>query len=269
MEARNRQITFLLTDVEGSTRLWEKCQAAMGISMARHDQLAAAVVAWQEGDIVKPRGEGDSLFVVFEDSRRAVQAAVELQRAFAAEPWPAEAPVLARMAIHQGDAEFRDGDYYGPVVNRAARLRAIAHGGQIILSESVRSAIESSYPPQVTLRDLGFHRLKDLQQPERVYQVVSSDIQADFPPLRSLQFLANNLPQQVSTFVGRATELRKTAERMRAGRLITIVGPGGSGKTRLALQASADEIDNYADGVWLVELASVTDSRLVSHAVAA
>lgn len=178
-------VTFLLTDIEGSTRLWEQYPEAMRAALARHDALAEAIIAQHGGVLVKSRGEGDSLFAVFDRATEAVAAACDLQRAFVAEPWPAGIPLRVRMALHTGELDHREGDYYGTAVNRCARLRAIAHGGQVILSRTTHALAMEALPEGVSLRRLGTHRLQDLLRPEYVFQLLHPDLPADFPPLRS------------------------------------------------------------------------------------
>ena len=260
--------TFLLTDIEGSTRLWESAPADMARALVRHDDLIAAVVGAAGGRLVRSRGEGDSAFAVFDDTRRALVAAVELQRALHLEPWPAAAPIRVRMAVHSGPAQARGDDFFGQGVNRAARIRSIAHGGQLLVSEDVHRAIAGSLPDGIWVRDLGLHRLKDLARPERVWQVGHPDISVEFPPLRSLDARGHNLPVQLTAFVGREIEILDVRKRLEVSSLLTLTGAGGIGKTRLALQAAAEAAEDFPDGVWLVELASVSDPDLVIGAIA-
>jgi class 3 adenylate cyclase len=180
-------LTFLLTDIEGSTRLWEEHHEAMGGALAGHDRLVSQVVADHGGRLVKAKGEGDSTFSVFTSPAQAVAAALELQRAFAAEPWPLPTLLTVRVAVHAGDAQEREADFYGPVVNRCARLRAIGHGGQVLLSAAVAELVRDELPEAAYLRDLGTHRLKDVAAPERVFQLCHPDLRAEFPPLNSLE----------------------------------------------------------------------------------
>ena len=257
-------VTFLFTDIEGSTRLWEHQPADAREALARHDALAADRIAVHAGVLVKSRGAGDSLFAVFARATDAVQAALALQLAL----W-SETPLLrARMALHTGEAQERDGDYYGPAVNRCARLRAIAHGGQILLSLPAEELARDTLPAGASLRDLGEQRLRDLARPERVFQLCHPDLPSDFPALKSLDALPNNLPRQLTSFVGREPEIAQVRELLDATRLLTLTGAGGSGKTRLVLQAAADVLDQYPDGVWFVDLAPITDPALVPQTVA-
>jgi class 3 adenylate cyclase len=187
-------VTFLLTDIEGSTRLWEQHSEAMRTALVRHDTLVEQIVAANEGKVVRPRGEGDSRFAVFARATDAVAAAVGLQEEFYSEPWPTPTPLRVRMALHTGEADLREGDYYGSVVNRCARLRAVAHGGQIVVSLATAELVRDTLPAGTTLRDLGAHRLRDLQHPERVFQLIVDGLPADFPTLTTLDARPNNLP---------------------------------------------------------------------------
>jgi predicted ATPase/DNA-binding SARP family transcriptional activator len=261
-------LTFLLTDVEGSTRLWLQDLEAMRQALARHDALVAAVIQQHHGLLVKQRGEGDSLFAVFARATDAVAAALALQRALAGEVWPAELPLKVRVALHTGEAEVRDGDYYGPVVNHCARLRAVGHGGQTLLSQTTAALVREALPESVSLRELGAHRLKDLQRPEPIFQLVHPDLPAEFPPLRSLEAFAHNLPVQLTRFVGREGEITEVKRLLTTARLLTLTGAGGCGKTRLALQVAVELVEEYADGIWLVELAALSDPSLLAQTVA-
>jgi predicted ATPase/class 3 adenylate cyclase len=267
-------VTFLFTDVEGSTRLWEAHPEPMRAALVEHDALIEFLTAQHGGVVVRPRGEGDSRFCVFARATDAVAAAAAIHQALHAVPWPAETPLRVRLAVHTGEADLREGDYYGGAVNRAARLRAIAHGGQALLSVATYDLVREAPPAGVSLRDLGEHRLSDLARPERVFQVQAPGTPAAFPPLRSLDALPHNLPLQLTSFVGRAQELVEVARLLGTTRLLTLTGPGGTGKTRLAQQAAAEALVPaagqvaFAEGVWLVELAALADPALVPQAVA-
>jgi predicted ATPase/class 3 adenylate cyclase/Tfp pilus assembly protein PilF len=279
-------ITFLLTDIQGSSRLWEQYPEAMSAAVTRHDALLTACLEDHGGIIIRSRGEGDSFFAVFARASDAVAAACALQQALLADPLtsgrssadgsdPAcPTPLWVRVGIHTGEAELRGGDYYGPAINRCARLRAIGHGGQTLLSRAAADLVWDHLPARASLRDLGSHRLKDLQQPEQVYQLLHPDLPADFPPLTSLEVSPHNLPQQLTSFIGREREIEELralldgSAETSSPRLVTLLGPGGCGKTRLALQVAADLLDAYRDGVWQVELAALTDPTLVPQAVA-
>src|ERR671932_1050025 len=186
-------VTFLFTDIEGSTALWEQQPAAARAALVRHDALIEQLVAEHGGQVVRPRGEGDSRFAVFARATAAVTAAAALQQAFYAEPWPTPTPLQVRMALHTGEADLWEGDYYGTAVNRCARLRAVAHGGQTLLSQATFDLVCDHPLPGVDLRDLGAHRLKDLQRPEHIFQLVVPGLPADFPPLVTLEARPTNL----------------------------------------------------------------------------
>lgn len=265
-------LTFLFTDIEGSTRLWEQHPQAMVLAHARHDEIVSGAVEAHGGTVVRSRGEGDSVFAVFADAASAVAAACDLQRGLATEPWPQATPIRVRAALHTGTAQTdaANGTYNSAAVNRCARLRAIAHGGQTLLSRATYELVRDALPNGASLRDLGSHRLKDLQRPEQVFELRHPDLRGDFAPLKSLDALATNLPQQLSSFVGREAEMVQVRRLLGQTRLVTLTGTGGAGKTRLALQVAADLVDaaEYADGVWLAEFASVADGRLVAQSVA-
>jgi predicted ATPase len=218
---------------------------------------------------IRPRGEGDSRFAVFKSASGAVSATLAIQRAFAAEPWPTPRPIRVRIAVHTGEAELRDGDYYGSAVNRCARLRGIGHGGQILLSEATTVLVREGMLSGVRLIDLGRHRLKDLTEPERVSQVVASDLASEFPPLASLDARPHNLPTHPTALLGRERELAEVHKLFGDGaRLVTLTGPGGTGKTRLSLQVAAEMLDDFEHGVFAVELAPISDPMLVPSTIA-
>jgi predicted ATPase/class 3 adenylate cyclase/uncharacterized protein HemY len=261
-------ITFLFTDVEGSTRLWEHAPEVMRESLIRHDQLIEETIHQYGGILVKPRGEGDSHFAVFARATEAVATAAILQQRLVTEPWHPDAILKVRIALHTGEADLRDNDYYGTTVNRCARLRSIGHGGQILLSQATHELVRDDLPTDVTLRDMGTHRLRDLQRPEQVFQLLHPNLPAEFPPLRSLNLIPNNLPQQLTSFVGREQEMKEVIQLLKTTRLLTLTGTGGCGKTRLALQVAAEVLENYPDGVWFIDLAPINDPNFVPQAVA-
>jgi class 3 adenylate cyclase len=200
-------VTFFFTDIEGSTRLWEQHPEAMRDALARHDALLTAGIQQHGGQVVKSRGEGDSFFAVFARATDALAAACAVQQELLSELWPPDVPLRVRMALHVDAADLREGDYYGPGVNRCARLRAVAHGGQVLLSQAAADRVRDSLPAGASLRDLGSHRLKDLQQPEHLFQWLHPALPADFPPLRSLEAFVHNLPRQLTSFIGRDREI--------------------------------------------------------------
>jgi predicted ATPase/class 3 adenylate cyclase len=262
-------VTLLFTDIQGSTRLWEAEPEPMTTALRRHDQILRAAIEDAGGYVFKT--VGDAFCAAFWTPNAAIGAALTAQRALGSEAWPTSRPILVRMGLHTGACEERDRDYFGPVVNRAARLEAAAHGGQVLVSGATAELLAGSLPDGVGLADLGPHRLKDLGRPEQVYQLTAEFLQASFPPLASLDNpeLPNNLPTLVSAFIGRETELADVRALISSARLVTLTGAGGSGKTRLALQASAELIGKVPDGVWLTELAPLTDGEQIPVAVAA
>ncbi len=260
-------LTFLLTDLERSTQLWETYPHDMRTAMARHDELIESCVAQAGGVVVRPRGEGDSRFAVFQRATDALTAAIAIQRSFSWESWAVPYPLRVRLALHTGEAELRSGDYYGSAVNRCARLRSVAHGGQTVLSQTTRCLVAESLPERVGLRDLGEHKLKDLTRPERIYQLVVEGLEADFPPLKTPDSSLAKLPHSITSFIGRANEMAEVIDGLKKGRLLTIFGSGGSGKTRLALQTAADLVGLFPDGVWFVDLAPLSNPALVPQYV--
>ncbi len=248
-------VTFLFTDIEGSTQLWERHPEAMKAALARHDRLLREAVEAHNGHVVKTTGDG--CHAVFAFAADALEAIVQAQQALAAESWADIAPdaLHIRAGLHSGETELRAGDYYGSAVNRAARIMSIGHGGQVLLSGLTVALLDERLPEGVTLRELGEVRLRDLSRPERVFQLVIDDLRADFPPLKSLDAFPGNLPVQLTPFVGRERELTEVAQLLKTTRLLTLTGPGGTGKTRLSLQVAATVQAEYANGAWLVELA--------------
>jgi predicted ATPase/class 3 adenylate cyclase len=258
---------LLFTDIEGSTKLWEADPPAMAAALRQHDRILRAAIEGAGGFVFKT--VGDAFCAAFTTPRYATDAAVVAQRRLAAETWQTHRPILVRMAMHTGVCEERDNDYFGPAVNRAARLEAIAHGGQVLVSGTTAELLAGN--DEVKLRDLGQHRLRDLGRPEQVYQLEAESLRPDFPDLDSLDNpeLPNNLPSLLSGFVGRERELAEIRALVNSWRLVTLTGAGGCGKTRLALQSAAELLDSASDGVWFVELATVTDGNQVPAAVAA
>jgi class 3 adenylate cyclase len=259
--------TFLFTDIEGSTRLWEAHGDAMPEALREHLALLGRAIGDAGGTVVKETGDG--VFAVFAVASQAVDAAVSAQLALTNAERGPDGPLRARMAIHTGPAIRDHDDYHGTHVNRSARLMAIAHGGQIVASESTYVLVREVAPADVSFVGLGEHRLKDLARPEHVRQVAHPALAADFPPLRSLGTFPNNLPAQLSTFVGRADAIAAVEDRLTRSRLVTLTGAGGAGKTRLALQVAANRVDAHPDGVWLVDLSGLTDPALLEMTVLA
>ena len=261
-------VTFLFTDIEGSTKIWEDHPDAMGPALARHDDLLRWSIEDNGGFVFNT--VGDAFCAAFPTAGPALEAALASQLALTAEPWGTEVPLRVRLALHTGSAEERDGDYYGPTLSRVARLLAAAHGGQVLISAATQELARDQLPADASLRDLGEASLKDLARPERVFQLLHPALAADFPALRSLDnpALPNNLPQQLTSFIGRGKELAEIRALLGGTRLLTLTGAGGSGKSRLSLQAAADVLDQYEGGVWFVKLASLTDPALVPQTVA-
>lgn len=259
-------VAFLFSDIEGSTRLWEQEPSRMRLALACHDALARAAVEANRGTIVKTTGDG--FHAAFEDSLDALAAALQLQQTLADPTATNGVSLRVRCGVHAGVVERRDNDFFGGVVNRAARIMSAAHGSQVLLSQTAVALIAERLPSGVAFRDLGSVRLRDLASPERIYQLIHPKLQQDFPALRSLEATPNNLPQQVTSFVGRERALAEVKKLLGRTRLLTLVGVGGLGKTRLSLQLAANLLDDYPDGVWFVELAPLADGRLVPQAVA-
>ncbi len=262
-------VTLVFTDIEGSVGLWEADPEAMAEASARHNRIVGGQIEGAGGQVFKRVGE--AFRAVFADPCAALASAVAVQRAIGAEPWPPGLPVRVRMALHSGGCVERDGDYFGPVVSRAGRLLAVGHGGQVLVSGAAYELLAGRLPGGTGLRDLGGHRLQDLGRAERVFQVSGAGLAGEFGPLHSLDdpALRHNLPSQATSFVGRAAELAELRSLVPGGsRLVTIAGPGGIGKSRLALQVAAGALDGAGDGVWLAELAPVAEPELVARTVA-
>ena len=262
-------ITFLFTDIEGSAKLWEAYPLEMASALARHDAILREAVQEADGYVFKT--VGDSCCAAFATASDALAAALAAQLSIVREPWPENVAIKVRMGLHTGAAESRDGDYFGPALNRSARLMAIAYGGQVLLSQPTYDLVQDDVPEACKLESLGEHRLKDLGRPETVFQLLHPDLPIGFHPLRSLgnPELPNNLPLQVTSLVGREKEVAEVLRLMQETRLLTLTGSGGCGKTRLALQAAAEMLDGTGSGVWFFELAPLTDPALVPQTVAA
>jgi predicted ATPase/class 3 adenylate cyclase len=260
------EVTFLFTDIEGSTQRWEAHADAMKAAVARHEQLMKGAIALRGGYVFKSLG--DALCAAFHCAPDAIAAAMDAQRVLAEEDFSSVDGLRVRMGLHSGRAEERDADYFGPTVNRVARLMSIGHGGQVLVSAAVVDALHAALPAEATLIDLGLRRLKDLTQPEHVWQLTTAGLPREFPPLNSLDEQANNLPIQLTSLFGREQDVEDVKTLLGRHRLLTISGSGGVGKTRLALQAGADLLDRYPDGVWFADLAPVSDQALVASVVA-
>ncbi|HXY92951.1 MAG TPA: adenylate/guanylate cyclase domain-containing protein [Acidimicrobiia bacterium] len=260
-------VTFLFTDLEGSSRLWEEHPEAMQVALARHDEIVRGSIERHGGHVVKMRGDG--AHAAFATADRAIVAAIAAQQALEHEQWGATGPLQVRVGVHTGAATLREADYFGPAVNRAARLMDVAHGGQIVCSQATADLVRDGLPEGVRLVDLGEHRLRDLSRAERIFGVSAPALRAEFGPLRSLDAFPGNLPLQVSSFIGRDVEIEETVAALGEARVVTLTGVGGVGKTRLALQVAAEVLPQFAEGAWLVELAAVRDPAGVVDAVLA
>ncbi len=260
-------VTFLATDIQGSTEMWERYPAAMPQALERHEELLREAIEGRGGWIFK--NVGDGLFTAFFEAPAAVEAALQGQRSLLGESWPTPTPIRVRMAMHSGLAEERNGDYFGPPVNRVARILSAGHGGQILLSQTVERLVSERFPEGVALRDLGERSLKDLTQPERLFQLVTSDLPADFPPLNTLDARPHNLPAQPTPIVGRGREVEEVLRLLLRPevRLVTLLGPSGTGKSRLGLQVAAEAVDAFRHGVFHVEMAVVHEPAQVPEAI--
>ena len=258
-------VTFLFTDIEGSTRLLQALGADYRDVLERHAVIVRRVIAEHDG--VEVSTEGDAFFAVFRSVAGAVAAAVSAQRALAQEHWPGGHPVRVRMGLHTGEGRLGGDSYVGLDVHRAARIAAAGHGGQVLLSAASRVLVETTLPEGVTLRDLGSHRLKDLDQSEHLAQLMIPGLDGHFPAIRSLES-PSNLPEELTTFVGRQSEVDEARRILATTRLLTLTGPGGTGKTRLAIRVAAGLGSTFDDGVFFVDLSSLTDPALVGATVA-
>ena len=260
-------VTFLFTDIEGSTRRWEEHPAAMRTAVDRHFALLRDAIGAHGGYVF--RNEGDGLCAAFPTAPQGLAAALQAQLALHKEHWPEGDALRVRMALHTGAADVQEGDYVGACMNRMGRLHKIGYGGQTLLSRTTYDLVREALPAGAGVRDLGEHRLRDLAAPEQIFQLLHPELPTDFPPLKSLDTPRHNLPVQLTSFVGRDRELSEVRQLLLKERLVTLTGAGGVGKTRLALQIAADLVDQFPDGVWLVDLAPLADPNLVPQAVSA
>lgn len=259
-------VTFLFTDIQGSTRLLERLGVQYADVLAQHRRIVRDAISAGQGREIGT--EGDSFFVVFPSALGAVESIVLLQRGLAAHPWPEGAQIRVRSGLHTGEGTLSDGGYVGLDVHRAARIAAAGDGGQVLLSGATRSVVEHALPDGVRIRDLGMHRLRDLDDPEHLFQLDIAGLPNDHPALRTLDARPNNLPAQVTSFIGRAADIPQVMELLGRERLVTLTGPGGSGKTRLAMHVGAELLDRYPDGVFFVDLAPISQAGLVPSAIA-
>ena len=260
-------VTFLFTDIEGSTALLQRLgDRGYAEILDEHRRLLRA--AFEEGQGQEADTQGDAFLVAFSRARDAVGAAVSAQRALTKHAWPDGASLRVRMGLHTGEPLSGESGYVGMDVHRAARIAAVGHGGQVLVSDATHGLVAKDLPDGVSLRDMGEHRLKDLAHPHRLFQIVAADLPVDFPRIRSLDVLPNNLPRQLTSFIGREKEIAEIERLLSTAYLVTLIGSGGAGKTRLGLQVAADVLENYSDGVWLSEFAPIADPALVPKTVA-
>ena len=259
-------VSFLFTDVEGSTRLWDRVPDQMQLALVRHDEILRSAIDAHGGFVFSTAGDGFS--AAFNTPRNAVDAAVLAQRQLQAEPWPEGAEISVRMGIHLGTADERDGDYFGQTLNRAARLMGLAHGKQILVSLVVQGAVRDDLSTEVHLVALGEHELRGLSRSELVFQLNVEGLADEFPPLAAPTAAVGNLPSPPTSFIGRVDDMKRVSAELPARRLLTLVGPGGVGKTRLAIEAAAAAADEFPDGVWFCELAPVSEPGAAVHALA-
>ena len=262
----NGTVVFLFTDIEGSTGRWERYPEAMEAAIHRHDAIVSATIAARGGHVFKTLG--DAVYAAFSSAVDALHAAVDTQRALAAADWTAVGGLRVRVAIHVGVAESRDADYFGRPLNRTARILGAGHGGQILISSAVEVLVRDRLEDGFSLRNLGLHGLKDLEQAESIFQLVTPDLPSDFPRLHSLQYRPNNLPIQPTRFIGRARELAELRDRFKDTRLLTLLGFGGVGKSRLALQLAAESVERFTDGVWYLDLSAIANPEIVADETA-
>lgn len=258
--------TFLMTDIEGSTRLWETKPKEMRIGLEKHDRILSEVIASHNGEVFKTAG--DAFYAVFDSSLNALLASCDIHLTLKKEDWGDVGEIKVRVGIHSGEINQSKEDYSGQAMNRALGVQSTAHGRQTILTHLVQSQVSTLLPEGIELLDLGIHQLKDLQAPERIWQVSHPELPNSFPPLKSLSSFANNLPLQTSSFVGRESEIEDIKDTLKESPLLTLTGMGGTGKTRISLQVGAEMMEFYKDGVWFIEFASLTDPDLVIQAFA-
>ena len=259
-------VTFLFTDIQGSTKLAQDHPDDMPALLARHNEILKQAIERYNGFVFQI--VGDSFAASFHNAGDALHAAVESQRLLAQEAW-SPAPIRVRMGIHTGQADIQaNGDYRGYLtLSHVQRLMSAAHGGQVLLSFAAQELVQEALPEGVTLRDMGEHRLKDIPRTEHIYQLVIPELPTEFAPLKTLDVIHHNLPAQMTSFIGREKEREEIKQTLSTHRLVTLTGSGGAGKSRLSLQVGMECLHDFSDGVWLIELAPVTDSALVPQAL--
>ena len=259
-------VTFFFSDIEGSTRLIQQLGERYPDVLLAHHAIQRQALAANDGHEL--RTEGDSFFIVFGSALEACAGAAAVQKRLQEHAWPDGGRVRVRIGLHTGEATLVGNEYLGLDVHRAARVAAAGHGGQILISETTRVLVDQALPPGLTLKDLGVHRLKDMARPERLFQLTVEGLPADFPPLKTLESTPNNLPTQLTSFIGRDDQVREARQLLGRSRLLTLTGPGGTGKTRLSLQIAAGVVDQFPDGVYFVPLSAIHDPDLVPSAIA-
>ncbi|HNC91307.1 MAG TPA: adenylate/guanylate cyclase domain-containing protein, partial [Anaerolineales bacterium] len=261
-------VTFLFTDIEGSTKLWEQHPEAMKTALAKHDSILKDAIESNRGHVIKTTGDG--FHAVFATAMDGINASVTAQRELHSSFFlhPSSLSLKVRMGIHTGEAELRNNDYYGGTLNRAARLMSVANGGQVLLSNTTADLVREQLPAEITLRDLSEHRLKDLTRPERIFQIVHPELPSEFPPIKTLDAFPNNLPAQLTSFIGREKEINEIINALNTSRLVTLTGSGGTGKTRLSVEVGSQLLTNFQHGVWLVELAPLSNEAQIIPALA-
>src|SRR5437016_8113448 len=258
-------VTFQVTDIEGSTKLLEALGDRYAALLADHGRIMRDAIA--KGGGTEVNTEGDAFFAVFPSAHRAVQATADMQRQLAGHAWPEGTTLRVRMGLHTGDGRLGGMDYVGLDVHRAARIAGAGNGGQVLISDATRALVEPDVPEGVRLRDLGAHRLKDLARPERIYQLEIAGLPSDFAPIRTLDSHPNNLPLQLTSFIGRDHEIAGLRELIDQVRLVTLTGPGGTGKRRLALQVAAERLSEHVDGGFFEDLAPIDNPTLTPSAI--
>jgi class 3 adenylate cyclase len=259
-------VTFFFSDIEGSTRLIQQLGDRYPDVLLAHHAIQREALAANGGHEL--RTEGDSFFIVFDSALQACAGAATVQMKLQENAWPDGAQVLVRIGLHTGEATLVGNEYLGLDVHRAARVASAGYGGQVLVSETTRALVDHALPDGLALKDLGVHRLKDLARPERLYQLTIPGLRADFPPLKTLEATPNNLPMQLTSFVGRDDQVREATQLLARSRLVTLTGPGGTGKTRLSLQIAATVLDQFPDGEYFVPLSAIYDPELVPSAIA-
>ena len=260
-------VHLLFSDIGGSTQLVQRLGENYVHVLDEHQRiLREAFVKWNGYEVST---HGDSFFAVFSRATDAVSAAVEAQKALAGKTWAEGVSLQVRMGIHTGEPMLVEQDYVGVDVHRAARICAAAYPGQVLLSNETRVIVERQLPENVSLRELGKYRLKDLNEPEHLHQLVIGELPSDFPPLRSLEITPNNLPIQLTSFIGREQEIDEIKDLLRSARLVTLTGAGGTGKTRLAMEVAKQTGEQFPDGVWLIDFVALPEASLILQAIAA